>query len=383
MPTPKQPWVVVASGASQRSGTDRANLALVRFLANANIPVHLVAHDVADEVVELNGIRIHQVNRPWGFALAGDRLLANEGSRLARRVKALHPNARVLVNGNCAWPDLNWVHYVHHAWQSGSDAGPSWFRWKDRLTTKTARARESITMSKAKLIFANSERTQRHIVDHCGVDERLIRIVHLGADPEWAPPSRQERNAARAMFDLPHDTPVAVFVGGLGHDRRKGMDTLWKAWEELSRTNDWDAQLVIAGGGRELPSWQAQIARSGFGDKIRLIGHTDHIYTLLAAADILVSPVRYESYGLNVQEALCRGVPALVTASAGVAERYTPDCEDMLLPDADDSADLARRLIRWRRDMDGWQRRTLDLSRLIRSYTWRDMAARMVDLAEQ
>ena len=27
------------------------------------------------------------------------------------------PLARVVVNGgNCAWPDINWVHAVHAAW---------------------------------------------------------------------------------------------------------------------------------------------------------------------------------------------------------------------------------------------------------------------------
>ena len=37
---------------------------------------------------------------------------------------------------------------------------------------------------------------------------------------------------------------------------------------------------------------------------------------------VLVSAPRHEAYGLNVQEAHCRGLPDLVSASAGVAERY-------------------------------------------------------------
>ena len=53
---------------------------------------------------------------------------------------------------------------------------------------------------------------------------------------------------------------------------------------------------------------------------------------LLAAADLLVSPVRYEAYGLNVHEALCRGAAVMVTRTAGVVERFDHDLEPSLLP---------------------------------------------------
>ena len=41
---------------------------------------------------------------------------------------------------------------------------------------------------------------------------------------------------------------------------------------------------------------------------------------VLAACDALVSPTRYEAYGLAVHEALARGLPALVSRSAGIAD---------------------------------------------------------------
>ena len=69
---------------------------------------------------------------------------------------------------------------------------------------------------------------------------------------------------------------------------------------------------------------------------------------VLRACDALVSPVHYEAYGLNVQEAICCGLPALVSASAGIAEQYPAALADLLLPDPDDPADLAARLRRWR-----------------------------------
>ena len=52
--------------------------------------------------------------------------------------------------------------------------------------------------------------------------------------------------------------------------------------------------------------------------------------TVFAACDLLIHPARYEAYGLAVHEALCRGLPALVSATAGVAERYPEDLGQLL-----------------------------------------------------
>jgi len=72
---------------------------------------------------------------------------------------------------------------------------------------------------------------------------------------------------------------------------------------------------------------------------------------------VLVSPVRYEAYGLNVQEALCCGVPAIVSACAGVAERYPAtnslDCFYVILTTF---RELVERMRRWRESIDAWKR---------------------------
>ena len=96
---------------------------------------------------------------------------------------------------------------------------------------------------------------------------------------------------------------------------------------------------------------------------------------VLAAADALVHPARYEAYGLGVHEAICRGLPAIVSATAGVAELYPPDLSDLLIQNVEDSAEIAERLRRWRRDMSGAARRVRPLSDRLRSRTWNDMAA--------
>ena len=62
--------------------------------------------------------------------------------------------------------------------------------------------------------------------------------------------------------------------------------------------------------------------------------------SIFAACDLLIHPARYEAYGLAVHEALCRERPAIVTASAGVAERYPSDLSQLLLHDPDSADEL-------------------------------------------
>jgi glycosyltransferase involved in cell wall biosynthesis len=115
--------------------------------------------------------------------------------------------------------------------------------------------------------------------------------------------------------------------------------------------------------------------------RVKVLGHTTRVRELLAGLDLLVSPVRYESYGLNVQEAICRGVPAIVSRSAGVAERYPPALADLLLEDPTDPRALVEKLLAWQSAGGAWRTRVEPLARELTGYSWQDMAAAFVDAA--
>ncbi len=83
------------------------------------------------------------------------------------------------------------------------------------------------------------------------------------------------------------------------------------------------------------------------------------------------------------QEALACGLPAYVTASAGIADRYPPDLADLLIPDPEDVPDLVARLRRWRAEL-GQPRPALEtFAEQLRSHTWDHMAAEIVDRIER
>jgi glycosyltransferase involved in cell wall biosynthesis len=322
------------------------------------------------------------VPRPAGSFALGEFGLDRRGRETARRLLRSYPGTRVVVNGgNCQWPDINWVHYVHSAWTGIDPAAPAWFKVKQRLFGARWRRAERRVIPTARIVIANSELTQGHLIDRLGVPADRVHTIYLGSDPGWTTPSRAERTAAREWLGIHDMRPLVAFVGALGRDKRKGFDTLWSAWTQLCREADWDATLVIAGAGSEGDTLQAAAREAGLADRIRVIGYTDRIRDLLGAVDLLVSPARYESYGLNVQEALCRGVPAIVSRGAGVAERYTADVDDMLLDHPDDVRALVRKMRAWRRNVDGWRARVAPLGRSLAGYSWNDMASRFVEAA--
>jgi len=204
-----------------------------------------------------------------------------------------------------------------------------------------------------------------------------VRVVYLAADPERFPLiDAPERAAARAALGW-DERPWVGFVGQLGN-RVKNFDTLYAAWQALCKNPAWDANLAVVGAGGELAAWRDRAAADGLGDRVRFLGYRSDVPAVLAACDAVAHPARYDAYGLAVHEALCRGLPVLVSAAAGVAERYPPELADLVLPDPEDAAALADRLRTWRRDLESWPARVAPLAADLRAYTWDDMAAAFV-----
>jgi glycosyltransferase involved in cell wall biosynthesis len=236
--------------------------------------------------------------------------------------------------------------------------------------------------SAASAVIANSDLTARHAVDLLGADPARVHTVYYGSDPErFRPPSPEERSRARTALRL-DDGPALAFVGALG-DRRKGFDTLFDAFASLCENDaGWDATLLVAGAGGELEVWKRRAESARLGRRIRFLGFRDDVREVLAACDAVVSPTRYEAYGLAVHEAACMGLAPIVSRAAGVAERIPPALHPLLIDDPEEPAALAERLLAWRAGVEMYRAAALELSATLRAWTWDHMAARIVDIVE-
>jgi glycosyltransferase involved in cell wall biosynthesis len=330
--------------------------------------VHVVAHRIAPDLCALAGVTAHRVARPFGAHTLGEPLLRRTAGRLAGEMRAR--GGRVVANGgNLDAGDVTWVHYVQAAY-TPSAAG--------RVNAALVGARhrkylreERRALANARLIVCNSDRTVSDVVERVGVDRARARRVYYGIDAARFAPA-PDPAAARRALGWSTTRPAVLFVGALG-DRRKGFDTLFAAWTELARRAEWDADLHVVGSGAELAAWRDRARAAPFGDHVDFSGYRADVPALLRAADLVVHPARYEAYGLAVHEALCCGAPAIVSASAGVAEQFGPDLRPLLLQDPESASELAGRLLAWRTDPAAWRRRALDLGAALRGRSWDDM----------
>jgi glycosyltransferase involved in cell wall biosynthesis len=366
----EQPWLLVSAAFVKTGGQDRANFALASYLARHGYPLHLVSHRVAGEIGSSAHVHLHAAPHPLGWDLLGEPFLQQMGHSWARRLA----DARVVANGgNCAWPDVNWVHYVHAAYAPGHEGGVA-RRTKQKLAHRLFLHDERRALRSARVVIANSRRTARDLIERVGVSADRIRVVYYGIDAdEFRPGTVAERSQTRADLGWPTERPVVLFIGALG-DKRKGFDTLFAAWQRLSRISRFDPLLVVIGRGAMLTEWQRRAIDEGLAGSMTFLGFRDDVPRLVRAADLLVAPTRYEAYGLGVHEALCCGLPAVVSSDAGVAERYPDGLLDLLLPHADDADDLAERIDRSLDDHAGLLTRMQPFSAQLRARTWDDMA---------
>jgi glycosyltransferase involved in cell wall biosynthesis len=375
------PWLVVAGDLTPLGGMDRANHALARYLVGRGTEVHLVTHRAWPDLTAAATVRLHRVWRPLDRHLLGSPLLSRAGEQLWRRLKAR--GARGVVNGgNCVLPATNWVHYVHAAYEPQVATAGVW-RTKAKYAYRRDLDAERRALREAHLIICNSQRTKADVIERVGVEERRVRVVYYGTDTSsFSYATDAERASARVAIGSGSDRPLVGFVGALG-DRRKAFDTLFDAWTALVRRPRWDADLVVVGSGSELPAWRKRAEAAGLADRIRFLGFRSDVPSLLAGLDALVHPARYEAYGLSVHEAICRGVPALVSRSAGVAELYPDELSDLLLNDPDDAHELAERLVRWRENPDRVRRLVAPFSASLAGRSWDRMAADIANLTER
>ncbi len=367
--------MLVAGDFMPSGGMDRANFALAARLARTGHEVHLVTHRAA-ETLRRCGAIVHAVSRPVRSHALGMPLLARAARRRATQLAGRR--ALVVANGgNCVLPGVNWVHYVHAAYDPARDAsGVS--RALASLQRGYVLRREQRALAAASVVVCNSERTRREVVDRLGVPASRVRVVYYGVDPSrFAPASPASRDAARAALGVAGGRRVALFVGALG-DRRKGFDAVFDAWASEG-SEAWSLDLFAAGEGRELPAWRQRAAAAGLGDRVRFLGYRQDVEALLAAADVLIHPARYEAYGLSVHEAICSGVPAIVTAEAGVAERYPAALGGLLLADVSGAA-VRGAIERWLARERDFKAAAVDVSAAWRTRTWDDMADEIIAL---
>ncbi|MDY0040610.1 MAG: glycosyltransferase [Desulforhabdus sp.] len=167
------------------------------------------------------------------------------------------------------------------------------------------------------LISAGTTRDKEQIIEHYGAASERIQVVPCGVDLECFRPSA--RSHSRTRLGLTRGERVVLYVGRF--DPIKGVDRLLRAAAGLRR--EFPLQVLLVGGG-EPASSDTRMLRNlcvelSLQDCVTFAGRKTHadLPDYYRAADVLVLPSYYESFGLVVLEALACGTP-VVAAPVGV-----------------------------------------------------------------
>jgi glycosyltransferase involved in cell wall biosynthesis len=97
--------------------------------------------------------------------------------------------------------------------------------------------------------------------------------------------------------------------------------------------------MVLCAGDGPLAGRLAERLRGeGLAGSVRLLGHSEEMPDLLAAADFIVLPSRVEGLPSVVLEAFAAGRAVVATDAGGVREALTDGCEGRLVPVGDGAA---------------------------------------------
>ena len=198
------------------------------------------------------------------------------------------------------------------------------------LTCPTENASELRLTNEKKLaklcdrIVLPTQKEKEHLIQYYHAPVDKIRIVPCGVNLELFKP--MDKLSVRRHLAFHMDDLIVLYVGR--YTPIKGLDRLFKAFRNLTHLSY--LRLVMVGGdGEHSPMFrQLKSKAKALHIENRLIfaGRVDQetLPEYYSAADVLVVPSYYESFGLVALEALACGTP-VVTTSVGAMEDIVKD----------------------------------------------------------
>ena len=180
-----------------------------------------------------------------------------------------------------------------------------------RSTIWTAKACAWLSRRSPARILVNTVSGRRVHAEH-GYDDGKMQVVPNGFDLERFRPSTEARTEMRLALGIPEDTLLIGLVARFSG--LKGQAVFIHAMGQVASQLP-DAHFVLCGTNvtRENAVLSQWIAESGFPHRFHLLGERMDVERVHAALDVEVSASVSEAFSNSIGEALCCGVPCVVT----------------------------------------------------------------------
>jgi glycosyltransferase involved in cell wall biosynthesis len=197
--------------------------------------------------------------------------------------------------------------------------------WRRRLTLRRwygfVRMQARVARG-VRMVLTPSESSRRDVVREFGVDPARVRVVLLGVDDGFVPPT-EPRVPGRILAMASADAPL------------KGIATLLEAFAKL-RTERSDLELVLVTRPVEGGRTTRLLDQLGIRDHVRFVhGVSDaDLVTLMGSAEVACVPSLYEGFSLPTAELMATATPLVVSRAGAIPEVVGPDglCADLVTP---------------------------------------------------
>ena len=212
---------------------------------------------------------------------------------------------------------------------------------------------EHYVLDKADLVIAATEAERAQLEMLYGLNHQKVEIIPPGVNTHHFYPIPKDE-AKEAIGINPQDR-VALFVGRI--EPLKGVDTLIRAMamvKENCKTFRCPHYLVVIGGdpegdsekmSAEMRRLQTLCKKLGLDDIVLFLGKRDQntLPYYYSAAEVVVMPSHYESFGMVALEAMACGTPVIASRVGGLAFLIKDGETGFFVPSQDPEA-LAQKL---------------------------------------
>lgn len=216
-----------------------------------------------------------------------------------------------------------------------------------------------------------------------------VVVVEPGVDTSHFYPI--PRDEAREFVGVSDDRRIVLFVGRI--EPLKGVDSLLRAVALIQADGKVDLHLMVIGGEPEAGEQEldAEMRRLlkltkelGIEEAVTYLGRRDQdkLQYYYSAAEVVVMPSHYESFGLVALEAMACGTPVIASETGGLVFLVQDGETGFHVPTAMPAA-LAERLVQLLNDRELRARLGAQAAEYARGFDWQGVADRMITIYRQ
>jgi D-inositol-3-phosphate glycosyltransferase len=245
---------------------------------------------------------------------------------------------------------------------------------------------EKRVIANADRIIAATQAEQTQLQFLYKADRRKITIIPPGVDTSHFYPIPMDE--ARQYIGADADKKLVLFVGRI--EPLKGLETLIRAIAWHRTFSPGQVTLAIIGGDPDVSPQEmtAEMARIQqlcddlcMGRMVVFLGKRaqDTLPYYYSAADVLVMPSHYESFGMVALEAMACGTPVIASQVGGLAFLIKDGETGFHVPDQDPKA-LCEKLMILLSDPQQRERMGLRAAEYARAYAWSNIAGQILEV---